>query len=62
MMVSARISLADEQGLWSITFGGSNLTDKRVLNQVTDATFFPGTYFAQLGGGRQLFGAVSINW
>jgi iron complex outermembrane receptor protein len=62
VMVSARISVGDEQGLWNLTFGGSNLTDKRVLNQVTDATFFPGSYFAQLGGGRQLYGAVSINW
>ncbi|TJY60822.1 TonB-dependent receptor [Sinimarinibacterium sp. CAU 1509] len=61
-MYSARISLSDEQGLWAVTFGGSNLTDRRVLNQVTDATFFPGTYFAQLGGGRQLFGSISINW
>ena len=35
---------------------------KRVLNQVTDATFFPGSYFALEARGRQIIGAVSLRF
>ncbi|HEY1077621.1 MAG TPA: TonB-dependent receptor [Fontimonas sp.] len=58
----ARIVLSDAQDRWSLTLGGTNLGDKRVLNQVIDATFFPGSYFAQQASGRQLFAAVSVNF
>lgn len=58
----ARIALADGDDRWSFMLGGQNLTDKRVLNQVTDATFFPGSYFAQQAGGRQIFGAVGFRF
>lgn len=61
-MYSARIGLSDMNDRWSLTIGGSNLSDERVLNQVTDAVFFPGTYFAQQAAGRQLFGVLSVNW
>ncbi|HKY90573.1 MAG TPA: TonB-dependent receptor [Nevskiaceae bacterium] len=60
--LGARISLSDLDERWTFTLGGQNLTDKRVLNQVTDATFFPGTYFAQEARGRQIFGAVSLRF
>jgi iron complex outermembrane recepter protein len=59
---AARFTLSDELERWSITIGGNNLTDKRVLNQVTDATFFPGTYFAQQASGRQLYAAVTLRF
>ncbi len=58
---SARFTLSNQDESWSLTLGGSNLSDERVLNQVTDATFFPGTYFAQQAAGRQLFAALAIN-
>jgi outer membrane receptor protein involved in Fe transport len=58
----ARITLSDIDDRWSFTLGGQNLTDKRVLNQVTDATFFPGSYFAQEARGRQIIGAVSLRF
>ena len=57
---AARIILNDDTGNWSLSVGGSNLTDVRVLNQVTDATFFPGTFFAQAASGRQLFAVLSL--
>lgn len=47
---------------WSPQFSGSNLADKRVLNQVIDTTFFPGTYFAQQTSGRQLFGTLAFKF
>lgn len=61
-LYAARVIVADTLERWSLTLGGSNLTDERVLNQVTDAVFFPGTYFAQQAGGRQLFAAVSVQF
>jgi iron complex outermembrane recepter protein len=59
---AARFTLSDEMERWSITIGGNNLSDKRVLNQVTDATFFPGTYFAQQASGRQLYAAFTLRF
>jgi outer membrane receptor protein involved in Fe transport len=58
--LAARIILSNVTRTWSVSIGGSNLTDERVLNQVTDATFFPGAYFAQQASGRQLFAVVSL--
>jgi len=43
---------------WSVTFGVKDLTDERVLNQVTDAVFFPGTYYAQAEQARVFFGSL----
>ena len=57
---AARLIFANTRGNWSLAIGGTNLTDKRVLNQVVDATFFPGSYFAQQASGRQLFAMVSL--
>jgi len=62
MEYAARLSLGRADDLWTLTIGGSNLTDKRVLNQVTDAVTFPGTYFAQPAAGRQFYAALAINW
>ena len=60
MKYSARMGFAAASGLWSVALGGTNLTDERVLNQVTDAPFFPGTFLAQQASGRQLFGTLNI--
>ncbi|HVT34749.1 MAG TPA: TonB-dependent receptor [Nevskiaceae bacterium] len=57
---AARMVLAHPDGRWSISLGGNNLSDKRVLNQVVDATFFPGSYFAQQAAGRTVFGMVTF--
>ena len=56
---SARLGFGHVSGRWGITVGGTNLTDERTLNQVTDAPFFPGTYFAQQAQGRALFAAIT---
>ncbi|HUS25292.1 MAG TPA: TonB-dependent receptor [Candidatus Binatia bacterium] len=60
--LAARLMFGPSSGLWSVSLGGQNLTDERVLNQVTDALFFPGTYYAQQAGGRQLFGMVNLQF
>jgi len=57
---NARLTLTPAGGWWGVQLAGNNLMDKRVLNQVTDAPFFPGTYFAQQAQGRQLFAALSM--
>lgn len=57
---AARLILGSLDQLWSVSIGGVNLSDKRVLNQVVDATFFPGSYFAQQAAGRQLFAAITF--
>ncbi len=59
---AARFTVSGTDEQWSITLGGNNLTDRRVLNQVTDATFFPGTYFAQQASGRQLYAAFALRF
>ena len=59
---AARITLGSQSESWSITVGGTNLTDERVLNQVTDTPFFPGTYQAQLASGRQYFAALNLRF
>jgi len=61
-LYAARIIIAHPDDRWSLTVGGSNLADKRVLNQVIDATFFPGTYFAQQASGRQLFATLTARF
>lgn len=61
-LYAARVSISNYTESWSVTLGGSNLTDKRVLNQVTDATFFPGSYFAQQASGRQLFATFNLRF
>ena len=62
MEYAARISLGSIDDLWTLTVGGSNLGDKRVLNQSTDAVLFPGSYYAQQAAGRQYYAALSLNW
>ncbi|WP_043113811.1 TonB-dependent receptor [Solimonas soli] len=62
MEYAARLSLGSADDLWTLTVGGSNLGDKRVLNQATDAVLFPGTYYAQQSAGRQYYAALAINW
>lgn len=57
---NARVMVSNVTNTWALSIGGSNLTDERVLNQVTDATFFPGSYFAQQASGRQLFATLSL--
>lgn len=59
---AARIILGDQNEHWSLTLGGSNLSDKKVLNQVTDAVLFPGSFYAQQAQGRQLYAALTLNW
>jgi iron complex outermembrane receptor protein len=59
---AARLSFAHASGRWNVALGGTNLTDERTLNQVTDAPFFPGTYFAQQAPGRALFGTLTVSF
>lgn len=59
---SARISIGDPDQLWLLTLGGSNLSDEKVLNQVLDTVFFPGTYDARQKAGRKIFAALTLNW
>lgn len=61
-LYSARFVFSNAEQSWSVSIGGSNLTDERVLSRSIDATFFPGTYFTQQISGRQLFAAVSITF
>ncbi|MGQ0529469.1 MAG: TonB-dependent receptor [Panacagrimonas sp.] len=53
--IDARASLAAADAAWSLSLGASNLTDRRVLNQVVDSAFFPGTFNAIQARGRQVF-------
>ena len=57
---NARIIVSEISDRWSISIGASNLTDKRVLNQVIDTIFFPGTYQAQQASGRQIFAQLGV--
>jgi iron complex outermembrane receptor protein len=57
---AARLGFAHAGGRWGVMVGGTNLTDERTLNQVTDAPFFPGTYFAQQAQGRALFATLDV--
>ena len=57
---NARIILSEIRERWSLSIGGTNLGDKRVVNQTIDTIFFPGTYQAQQAAGRQLFAQVSV--
>jgi iron complex outermembrane receptor protein len=59
---SGRISIGDPDQLWLLTLGGSNLSDEKVLNQVLDTVFFPGTYDARQKAGRKIFAALTLNW
>lgn len=53
--IDARATVSTVDARWSLTLGGSNLGDRRVLNQVVDSAFFPGTHNAIQARGRQLF-------
>jgi iron complex outermembrane receptor protein len=57
---NAHLSFGAAGGLWAVTLAGNNLTDEKVLNQVTDAPFFPGTFFVQQASGRQVFAALNL--
>lgn len=57
---NARLILGGAEDRWSLAIGGNNLADKRVLNQVIDTIFFPGTFQAQQASGRQLFAMLNI--
>jgi iron complex outermembrane receptor protein len=59
---AARAMFSPAGGWWNVAIGGTNLTDERTLNQVTDAPFFPGTYVAQQASGRQLFATLSLQF
>lgn len=59
---AARLMLSQAGGWWTLSLGGSNLSDERVLNQVTDAPFFPGTFFVQQASGRQLFATLGLSF
>jgi iron complex outermembrane recepter protein len=59
---AGRLMLSSAGGAWSLSLGGSNLSDERTLNQVVDAPFFPGTFFAQQAAGRQLFAGVALRF
>ena len=59
---AARLMLSQAGGWWTLSLGGTNLSDERVLNQVTDAPFFPGTFFVQQASGRQLFATLALSF
>jgi iron complex outermembrane recepter protein len=59
---AARLVLARTGGWWTVSLGGTNLTDELTINQVTDAPFFPGTFFSQQAGGRQLFATLGVRF
>jgi iron complex outermembrane receptor protein len=61
-LYNARFIISPASEAWTLTLGGTNITNKLVLNQVQDAAFFPGTYYAQQAAGRQLFVAVGANF
>ncbi len=61
-LVSARVSVGAQDQSWSLSLGGSNLTDKDVSNQVLDTVFFPGSYQATQKGGRKVFLALTMSW
>ncbi|WP_295872711.1 TonB-dependent receptor [uncultured Zhongshania sp.] len=60
--ISARISIGAWDQRWALTLGGSNLTDEKVLNQVLDTVFFPGSYNARQKSGRKVFASLSFAW
>ncbi|HSW13484.1 MAG TPA: TonB-dependent receptor [Solimonas sp.] len=59
---SARVSLSDQEGRWSLAIGGSNLTDEDYATQVVDTAFFPGAYGVTQQAGRKLFAALQIKF
>lgn len=60
--LNVRVSIAGNDEWWSATLGLKNATDERTQNQVVDSVLFPGTYYAQQNPGRQLYGALRLNW
>lgn len=60
--IAARILVTQPGAFWTVSVGGTNLTDERVVSQVTDAPFFPGTYFAHQAAGRAVFGSFTLNF
>ena len=61
-LYAARTIVSHPNDAWALSVGGSNLADKRVANQTVDATFFPGSYFAQQASGRQLFATLAVKF
>ncbi|MEX1666369.1 TonB-dependent receptor [Zhongshania arctica] len=59
--LNLRISLGHISRSWAVTVGMKNLTDERTLNAVTDAPFFPGTYFTQQAPGREYFASLRLD-
>lgn len=57
---AARLILGSFDSRWSLSIGGTNLRDKRVLNQVIDTAFFPKAYYAQQAAGRTLFAQIGF--
>lgn len=57
-----RVSLGHIERYWSLSVGVKNLTDEEVLNIVTDAPFYPGTYYAHQANGREAFAALRFDW
>ncbi len=62
VVYSAHLRVVPASNRWSITLGGKNLTDKRVLNQAIDSALFPGTFLANQQPGRTLYGKFSLQW
>ncbi|WP_372861301.1 TonB-dependent receptor [Spongiibacter sp.] len=60
--LNLRLSLASVDEWWSATLGVKNISDERTQNQVIDAVLFPGTYYSQQNPGRQVYGALRLNW
>lgn len=60
--VSARLSVGAQDQAWSLSLGGSNLTDEKIANQILDTVFFPGTYNSSQKAGRKLYLALSMSW
>ncbi|MBB3047220.1 outer membrane receptor protein involved in Fe transport [Litorivivens lipolytica] len=60
--LNLRVSIGHISQLWSFTVGIKNLTDEKTLNIVTDAPFFPGSYYAHQSPGRAVYSAVRLDW
>lgn len=56
-----RVSLGRVDQTWSFSLGVKNLGDEKTLNLVTDAPFFPGTYYTQQSPRREVYGAFRLD-
>ncbi len=57
-----RVSVGHIDQVWSLSLGVKNLTDKKSLNLVTDAPFFPGSYYTQQSPGREVYGSLRLDF